>query len=247
MAAIIWTLEQLFELHKQETASQLAAADFNSELWYRDHALKYRHGHPLVKDKYKLVYSDEGYTEEEIEEAMVIKRASVTPLEVNNRRSLFIKIATEVDGILVKVSDAQKQAFVDYMERTKITGTKIDVFSNDPDTLKLTINFFYDPLLLTAVGERIDGAANTPIQDAIRNYLSNLRFNGEFSKSELIDILQSVEGCSDREAYITDAQANFKTPEEFIEIDDIYIADSGYMDIIDANLTINFTPKTVLN
>lgn len=246
VAFVIWVQYQFFELFKGEVDEQLRNQKIFRNLWYRKKALEYRHGHPLVEVDDDLVYLDDGYTEEEIAEALVVKRAAVIELELNLQTFLFVKCATEVDGQLAKLPDAQKQGIIDYFKRIKTSGTKLEVFSERPDDLRLTIDFFYDPLLLTETGSRIDGTDNEPVQNAVREYLKNLRFNGEFSISELEDILQGLSGCSNREAYITSAASNFQNPENYENIENIVVANSGYMEITDANLTINFEAKTVI-
>ena len=246
VAFVIWLQYGFFETYKAETDEKIKAQKVYTELWFRDQALNYRHGHQLVKEGYNLTYSDEGYTEAEIAAALVVKRAAVVELEVTNQTFLFIKCATEIDGVLAKLTDAQKQGLADYYKRIKPAGTKLEVFSDDADKLKLEIDFFYDPLVLTETGTRIDGTNNEPVQAALRNYLQNLRFNGEFSTAELEDILQSVSGCSDREAYIKNAQYSFQTPDAWLTIENTVVANSGYMQIIDADLTINFIAKTVI-
>ncbi|PIB28930.1 hypothetical protein BFP77_08410 [Maribacter sp. 4U21] len=247
VAFVIWVVYEFFRIFQLEVDDQLANQKIFRNLWYRKKALEYRHGHPLVEQNDDLIYSDDGYTEQEITDALVVKRAAVIELEINNQTFLFVKCATEVDGELAKLPDAQKQGIVDYFKRIKTAGTKLEVFSDDPDDLRLTIDFFYDPLILTETGTRIDGTDNTPVQDAVRDYLKNLRFNGEFSVSELEDILQGLSGCSNREAYITNAESNYQTPANWQTIDNTIVANSGYMEITDVNLTINFTAKTVIS
>lgn len=247
VAFVIWVQYQFFAIFQTEVDEQLANQKIFRNLWYRKKALEYRHGHPLVEFKEDLIYNDEGYTEQEIEEALVVKRAAVIELEITGQTFLFVKCATEVNGELAKLPDAQKEGIADYFKRIKTAGTKLEVFSDVPDDLRLTIDFFYDPLVLTETGTRIDGTDNTPVQNAVRNYLKNLRFNGEFSVSELEDILQGLSGCSNREAYITSAESNYQTPVNWQVIDNTIVANSGYMEITEANLTINFSPKTVIN
>lgn len=246
VAFIIWVQYTFFEIYQQEIDEKIRAQKVYTQLWFRDQALAYRHGHPLVRNGYNLEYSDDGYTDEEIETAMVVKRAAVIELEVTNQTFLFVKCATEVDGNLAILEEAQKQGLVDYFKRIKPAGTKLEVFSDNADDLRLTIDFYYDPLLLTETGTRIDGTNNTPVQDTIRGYLKNLRFNGEFSVAEIEDIIQNVSGCSDQEAYIKSAEYNFQSPVNWQSIDSTVVANSGYMDISDDNLTINFIAKTVI-
>lgn len=48
-----------------------------------------------------------------------------------------------------------------------------------------------------------------------------------------------------RKVYVMRAAANYENPPNYIAIDSSYIANSGYMQITDDNLTINFIPKNV--
>jgi hypothetical protein len=246
VAYVIWVQYGFFNTFKTEINEKIRAQKVYTNLWFRDNALNYRHGHPLVRDGYVVSYSDEGYTQAEIAASLVVKRAAVIELEVTNQTFLFIKCATEIEGELSILPDAQRQGIVDYFKRIKPAGTKLEVFSDNADDLRLTVDFFYDPLILTETGAKIDGTANEPAQDEIRTYLKNLRFNGEFSIAELEDLLQAVLGCSDREAYIKLAEYNFQNPVNFQAISDTVIANSGYMNITPQNLTINFIAKTVI-
>lgn len=243
VAFVIWLQYQFFETYQKEVEEKVAAQKLYTLLWFRDKALEYRHGHDL--DEATGEYDDEGYTEEQIETAKVVKRAAVIELELENRKFLFVKCATESGDELTPLSNDQITGLEQYFALIKPAGTKIVIFSDDPDDLQLEVDFYYDPLVLTETGSRIDGTANTPVQDAIRNYLENLKFNGEFSIAELEDILQALSGCADGEAYIRSAAANYETPENFQQITSTYIANSGYMQILDENLTINFIAKTV--
>ena len=166
-------------------------------------------------------------------------------MELENRKFLFVKCATESGGQLAALSNDQITGLEQYFALIKPAGTKIVIFTGDPDDLQLQVDFYYDPLVLNQSGSRVDGTANTPVQDAIGEYLENLKFNGEFSIAELQDILQEIPGCAEGEAYILSAAANYQTPENFQGITSTYIANSGYMQITPENLTINFIAKTV--
>lgn len=245
-AAVHWVLYQFFETYKQEVDEKIKTQKVLNQYWYREKALEFRYGHPLVESEFVAYYSDEGYTEQEIEDALVVKRAAVVEKEVNTRTILFIKVATENgDGDLEPLDNDQVTALDSYYKRIKTAGTKIVIQSDQPDDLRLTVDFYYDPLVLTETGSRIDGTDNTPVQSAIRNYLKNLPFNGEFSVKELEDILQGLSGCAEREAIVRSAESSFGAVINWQPIDSFIIAESGYMTILDANLTINFIAKTV--
>lgn len=243
VASVVWLQYEFFETYKKEVDEKVAAQKLYTLLWFRDKALEYQHGHAL--EELTGTYDNEGYTEEEIEAAKIVKRAAVVELELENRKFLFIKCATESGEDLAALSAEQFSGLEQYYALIKPAGTKIVIFSDQADGLQLEVDFYYNPLVLTDTGARIDGTANAPVQDAIRMYLKNLRFNGEFSIAELEDILQALPGCASGEAYIRSAAANYETPENFQSITATYIANSGYMEISDENLTVNFIPKNV--
>lgn len=256
-AVCIWSLYKAMEIFRIELDQKIREQKLYSLLWFRNSALEYRHGHPL--DETTGTYPGTGYTDAEIEAAKVVARASVNEIEINKRKHLFIKMAKEENEKLVKLSDSEKSGVEQYFARIKPAGTKIITFSDDPDELKLNVTFFYNPLILDQNGARIDGSDNEPVQTAIKGYLSNLKFNGEFILSELVDILQEIEGCADGEVYINSAEANYLEPAEWQPIESSYIANSGYMEIavlqeedpetgmlVDVSgLEIEFKPKNV--
>jgi hypothetical protein len=123
------------------------------------------------------------------------------------------------------------------MGRVKDGGVKLIVDSLPPDSLKLDIDIFYDPLILNDQGQRIDGNANQPVPDAIRAYLKLLPFNGEYANTRLTDKMQSVDGVV--LPVIKTAWAKYGLF-SFAIIDERYIPDAGYLRLDDANLTINW-------
>ncbi|WP_394749472.1 hypothetical protein [Spongiimicrobium salis] len=245
IATVMYVLYEFLRVFTIEMDQRISEQKLFTTLWFRSIALDYRHGHPLLENGINF-YNDEGYTAEEIANAMIVARSAVVELEIDNRNILFIKVAKETDGELEKLSAEELQGLREYFERIKPAGTKLQLLSERADDLRLTIDFYYDPLVLTSQGVRIDGTNNTPVQDAIREYLKNLRFNGEFNISQLEGILRALEGCANRDAYVEAAAANYQVPENFQSIDDFYIANSGYMGISDDNLTINFRSRGTL-
>ncbi len=238
-AFVIWLQYEFFSTYQKETDEKIKAQKRYTLLWFRNKALSYRHGETLPND------NDEYETEVDETTNLPIARAAVIELELNNRKNLFIKVASEGTESLTPVEQDVKSNLEQYFAHIKPAGTKIVIFTGPADQLKLNIRFFYDPLILDENGARIDGTQNTPVQDVIKDYLRNLKFNGEFTLTTLQDLLQDVNGCADREAYIDNAEANYLTPPEWQVIQSSYVANSGYMDIADENLNIQFIAKTV--
>lgn len=236
-----WSLRTLWSIFTAEFDQKVKEQKaFRLEDFQRA-ALDFRLGHPLDPQTYE--YIADGYTDEEILEAQIIKRAAVIEVELNNRKNLFIKTARVVNGDLSALTELQLEALSTFFSKWKPAGTKLVIFSGEADDLRLTLNFEYDPLIFDENGQRIDGSNNTVVQDAINDYLINLKFNGEFIISELETRLRALEGCVDREAYVINAERNFKNPPEWDVIDSSIVSNSGYMRITPDNLTINFIPK----
>lgn len=244
VATVAWIQYQLWEVLQEELNVLIREQKLYTLYWWQQTALAFRFGHPL--DEATGSYLGDGYTDEEIASAQIVSRAAVIELEVNNRKHLFIKVAKSDNDTLVPLSDTELDALEQYFATIKPAGTKIVLFTGPADQLRLTLDYYYDPLLLTEGGARIDGSSNSPVQDAIREYLQVLKFNGEFTISDLEDTLQQLPSCAEGEVYVRAAEANYKTPAAWESINDSYVANSGYMEILDENLTINFIPKTVV-
>jgi len=239
VAFVIWLQYEFFTGFKGDVNQLIREQKQYSLLWFREKALLYRHGEDLPE--YSDVYENDPGDETDTP----VKQAAVIELELQNRKHLFIKVASEVDNAFVEVSEAVKLGLEQYFGRIKPAGTKIIIFTAPADELKLVIRFFYNPLLLDSSGSRIDGTDDVPVQNAIRNFIKNLPFNGEFRLSALVDGLQNLDGCSNRELYIDEASIRYGTLAEFQEISSGYVANAGYMEITEENLNIEFIPKNV--
>lgn len=244
ISVIAWAQYQLWDIFKAEIDEKIVNQKRFSLLDFRNAALAFRFGHPVSFDA-NGDYIDDGYTEEEIESAKIVARASAIELEVNTRKNVFIKIAKDDGNDLTALTEAELNAFIEYFAKWKPAGTKVQVITGLADQLKLTISFYYNPLVLDANGVRLDGRDNAPVPKAIRAYLKNLKFNGEFNLTELVNKLEAVDGCSD-EVYVRNAEANYLNPPQFETIIDNYVANSGYMTISDTDLQINYIPKNTI-
>jgi len=224
VAFCIWTLEKLFDTHVEEVKRIIETQKPHRLQWYQDMALRFQYG-TSVLDLETGQYDNTGLNEHEIEERRIIKVASVTEID----GKLRIKVAKlGGDNHLTSLTLTELEAFANYIDKIKDAGVKIFKESNSPDSLKLSLEIFYNPLILTAEGARLDGNDNNPIQKTINQYLQNLPFNGEYANTRLIDALQKVEGVE--LIVIKSAQAKYgQYP--FSSIDERYIPDAGYLRI----------------
>jgi hypothetical protein len=227
VAYAIWLLENLFDTHKKEVHDIIEAKMPHRPNWYRTKALAFQYGFALILDSDK--YDNTGYTSEQIENSKVIKYAAVT----KSGGQLYVKIATETDGLLAPIAPEVKTAFGAYMEDVADCGVKYLVVNNLPDILNLYIQIFRDPLVLDANGMSILNA-NYPVQDAINEYMKQLPFNGELVLAHLVDKLQQVPGVKIPNIYNATSEAvDINTgdylPAEYINVKTVPVA--GYFTI----------------
>ncbi|MBQ9296838.1 MAG: hypothetical protein IJ204_06530 [Paludibacteraceae bacterium] len=184
IAASIWTLEKLFDTHTAEVTDYIATMKPHSLLWYVEKAKAFQYGVPLIAGTDQ--HNTEGMTDEQIAQAKIVTFAACT--EAN--ATLYLKVAKAGPAPL---TTDEKAAFVAYLHEIKDAGVRIDVISEQGDYLNLNMVIYYDPLLINAKGENKATGAK-PIEDAIKAYIENIPFNGEFRKNELEDAIQAVEG-----------------------------------------------------
>jgi hypothetical protein len=234
VAVVIWTLDQFFDLHRADVDSRLSVLKPHTLRWYRDLALRFQYGQALIPDSDK--YLNAGMDAADIASQKIISQAAVVE---NPDGTLRMKIVKSVNGDYAQLTDLEKIAFAAYAFNCKDGGVRITIDSLPPDALKLMVSIYYNPLVINATGGRIDAASTAPVIDAVKEYLKNLEFNGEFAKTRLADAMQAVDGV--QLVSIASAQAQYGLL-PFAEINERYIPDAGYLRVTDGGFTINYLP-----
>ena len=184
VAVGIWTLERLFDTHTTEVTDYIVTMKPHSLRWYVEKAKAFMYGVPLIDGTDQ--HNTESMNDEQIVQARIVTFAACT--EAN--ATLYLKVAKAGPAPL---TTDEKAAFEAYLHEIKDAGVRIDVISEQGDYLKLDMVIFYDPLLINADGEsKADGTK--VVEQAIKDYIENIPFNGEFRKNELEDAIQAVEG-----------------------------------------------------
>lgn len=188
VAASIWTLERLFDTHTTEVTDYIATMKPHSLRWYVEKAKAFMYGEPVLPELISGsdVYDTTDMTDEQIAQAKIVTFAACT----ESNATLYLKVAKA--GPAPLTAD-EKAAFIAYLHEIKDAGVRIDVISEQGDYLKLDMVIYYDPLLINANGEsKADGTR--VVEQAIKDYIENIPFNGEFRKNELEDAIQAVDG-----------------------------------------------------
>lgn len=235
VATAMYVIQQLFDQFKIDISGILNAQLSGTVNWYAYKAKLFQYGMELVPEA--DYYDNTGLTSEQIDAMRVVKYAAA--VESKDKSILYVKVATDDgNGVRQPLSSAQLTAFKRYLNDVQYAGVRIIVINDPADEMKLQIDIYYDPLVLDELGVRLDETDNMPVQNAIRNYLANLPFNGTYTNQGLVDALQVVDGIHISE--IKTAASRYGTYTEFTEINAREIAHAGYYRISDTNLNLNF-------
>lgn len=190
VALAIWTLETLFDTHKNELQTALLNQKSGLPAWYRTMALAFQYGFDLLPDSDQF---DNGTaTPEQIEASKIVKYSAVGESTTDSR--VILKIAGETAGVLAPITAPQFEAFGAYLEEFKYAGVDVTVINYEPDRLYLNLQIIRDPLLIDANGLSILYGTK-PVEDAIKVFMKNLPFNGEFVVEYLEKyLMDNVEG-----------------------------------------------------
>lgn len=238
IAFAIWFFEKLIDQNQSEINDQIANSRIHTLNWYREKALAFMFGYELNEID---IYDTTGLTDEQIASAKII--ANAAPVKMQG--SLRLKVVKRVGNELAPLSPAELNAFESYMNSVTDAGTYVIPTTNVADDLKLTLDIYYNDQILAGDGSRLDGTANTPVLDAIKDYLKSLRFNGAYTGTDLQEEIKTVEGVNKLKivsawskygSYDYDSTIN---PNAGL-INEIRIADAGYMKLDEANTEINF-------
>lgn len=234
VAAAAWSVEVLFDTHKQEINEVVTALKPHSLKWYATKARAFQFGYALPPDT--DVYDNSLLTEAQIEASQIVKYVAV----VEQDKTLRVKVAKLATDLL-PLTGPELASFAAYMARIKDAGVKLVITSQVADKLKLELDIYYDPLVLNAQGQRIDGSSLTPVQTAIDSFLKNLPFNGVFVMAYLVDALQQVDGVVI--PHLKQALTSYGAF-PFTSVAVTYQPDSGYLRFDQpTDLVLNFIPQ----
>jgi hypothetical protein len=227
-----WTLESLFDIHTKEVDDIISNLKPHTLQWYINKAKAFQFGDALQTDKDMYAVIDTA--------KQIVDFAAAS--EENN--GLRIKVATSNGSQLQALNTNQLTALNNYMNLVKDAGTRLYISSGPADRLQANLTIYYNPLVLDNTGSRLDGTANTPIQDAISSYLAALPFNGLFVPNFFIQYLQNIAGVVICKANSINGSYGAMPLQQ---INYQYLPDSGYLAIDILNdLSLSFIPHNPL-
>lgn len=196
-----WAFVNVRDLHDKETEVLIQDQKVPNQRWYRNKALSFQYGFDVIEDTdiFKTTIQVDGVdveaTEEQIEASKVIKYCAVDRKVIANRASLIIKIAGEENGEIIQTSDDVKNGLKKWFEidGAAAAGDVIIYINYKGDILSFSVDVYVNPLVLMSDG-RHKINLNYPVEDAIKTYLKNLPFNGEFDVQKFEAAILATEG-----------------------------------------------------
>lgn len=177
----IWIIESLFDVHVDLVNNELLNKMPHTAHWYRDKVLRFQYpNRDLIPDTDR--YDNTGLTADEIADLEVVKYCAVS----DDLNELRIKTAKGSAGAREPLNDDEVQGLEYYLSEVRDAGVKTVIVNRQADRFFANIEVFYNPLLLNPADE--------PVETAIKEYVSNLDFNGALTTTKLVDEIQSIEG-----------------------------------------------------
>lgn len=196
-AVCAWSVEQLVARHKREVTEELEALMPHRPKWYRDKVLEFMEGKELDGDSDS--YDTEGMTESEIAAARVVKHA--VAVESRDASLLTIKVAGGASGNRQPLTAEQERQLKAYIGEIKDAGVRVALVNMAADRFGCTVDVYYNAMLDAEGVQR-------GCEAAIREYIENLPFNGEYTNMELVNRVQKVEGVRIVELLDSNTQAS---------------------------------------
>jgi hypothetical protein len=217
-AAASWIIQTLFDTHKSEINTILAADRPHTLGWYAEQSKLFQYG-------YKMIWQNGIFSYSMIDpSAQVVKYAAAS--ESNGQ--VLLKVATSVNGVVGPLPSVQLAAFILFWSKWKDAGVKISIVSQPADIVKITMTIIRDRLVLAANNSLLTDSSVFPVNDAINAFGDNLQFGGIFRISKLLDAIQAAPGVVDVKIY----SAQIKTYNgSYVPVDLYAIPVSGYISL----------------
>lgn len=231
VACATWTLETLFATYRTEVEQYIDAALPHRPQWYRDKVLGFMKDKALAPDSDR--YDTTGMTATDIARAKVVQYAAVT--ENADASILTIKVAGESGGRRTPLNAATAKQVEQYIAEIKDAGVRTTLVNLSADRFSAEVSIFYNALLSPAMVEKT-------ARDAIRRYVENLPFNGEYSNMALVDALQTaIEGEPIVEVKHATTYISGESTPTLITVR--HTPTAGYFSVADSDITLHLQPK----
>ncbi|WP_304523002.1 hypothetical protein [Bacteroides acidifaciens] len=229
-AFAVWTLEVLFDKHREEVETKIEQLEPHTLRWYVRKAKAFMYGRQLVPDA--DYYDTAAMSETDIDAARVVKYAVAS----ESNTVVYLKVAARDDkGQPTKLNPSQFASLTSYMNTVKDAGVAIKLVNEDADKIQISMVVYYDPTAMDSIGTTNDGTE--PVVEAVKAVITNLPFNGVFRKSDLLAAVTAVPGVE--VADVESVRVKTANAAAFMDVVGYDKPYSGYYAIDSLNITYN--------
>ena len=213
VASGVYLLELIFDQFKTDVDTLAKAAQVGNAPWYRSRIFEFQYTDSLVLvgDKYQYTAIDET--------KKIVKRCAI---EEKTNGKLRVKVAKLTGQNLVALDNSETQALISYLKKVRFAGVLFEIFSNNGDQLKINFQIYFDPIKPQSIIQPL-------AEKTIKDFVSNLPFDGELVVTKLIDDLQKIEGIND--VIFTGGASRFSVLDAYQPIVRAVVAVGGYFTI----------------
>jgi len=184
-------MEQFWDIFKRDLEDIKDKAAPQSEKWWNDKMVNFFQYAPADPDRGVIKIGEDAIPRYEIvDDTKKIIKFSATK-QAENGRVVSIKVAKDDNnGNPVILSQQELNAAKSFVDNIQTAGLFLNVVSFQPDQVRFLGDIYYNAQYVKADVEE-------QINNAIREYLQNLKFDGTLEIIRLIDRIQLVEGVED--------------------------------------------------
>ena len=200
VASGIYFHEQVFDRDKEEMLALLNAKKPHQLQWYRDKALNFQFGPSYAPDDRRNllpdsdVFDNSDIPASDFEQTVARERIVKYAAAVERGGKVFIKVARGDESDRQPLEKKEQLALEGYFAQIKDAGVIVEVINQPADEIRLSMDIYYDPIILDQNGMRLDGLENDPIRTTIRKFVQNLPFDSVYKNMALVDELQKIPG-----------------------------------------------------
>ena len=217
-SACIWAHENIMDVFKVDLASDLENRVNGTPSYYANALLKYQSGDDLVINDEGTICS---YATTDESKRIVTKVSYSEVTEENfNDKMLLLKIATGDPGSYSRIENDELLKIRAYLSNLLFAGQHALVVSRNGDVLVPKVTVYYD-------GAIEESEVYQNIENALNDFINNIKFDGVVYAQKIIDAIQSAEHVTDVQvdSEATDNQGIFIA--QYNDDNNIIVDDSG--------------------
>ncbi len=187
-SACVWSFENLLDVFKIDLAKDLTNRINGTPAYFANMLIKYQKGDELEVSEDGTRF---GYATIDLNKRIVTKAAYSEGREDGfNDNMMILKIASGVPGAYTQIEHSELIKIRAYLNKLLFAGQHATVVSRLGDVLIPRVTVYHD-------GAVSEDEVYTNIENALKEFIANLDFNGVVYAQKVLDCIQKAEHVTD--------------------------------------------------